>query len=529
MFAATTALTSAVTTAGCGATNRYGHLLANDTRLAACHRIRNASGDAFLDLNRSRRLHRRAHGIRHSFHTRLGNVVAHTIRYLLGATLFFHVAYPVSARFGAGLRDHVADAIRTGPGAGLRNHVTDAVGARLGAGLRNHATNSIRARLRTRLRNHLADAIVAHLRAGFWNHTADPVGARLGTRFRNHPTNSVRDLLGNDVALVTNTFNRFLSDLGHPDLAAYGARWTLHLDHPAFARTIYTPAATGVPCPTAWILHAFADHRTRTLADMRIPMPTADIVCLGIVDRRADRPAHRTMTRFVYRLANRIADVPSLGFPDRIADRIANRPRMRFPMRPAHGVTYIARLGFPDGLAHCVTNVAGLCLPNRLTNCVTCLSGLRFPTGLADRVTDIPLTGLPNWLANCVVASAVASFEYRLTYRVRTVAIVRFPSLMGARNRSRLTNRIVHGLIAGVLLLVVHHFAAGFHDRVTMLLCLGITIVTATRGTESVACGAAQRCTRLLHRYHGDSDRQYGYVAEKSHLPFSWSDNSVHW
>jgi hypothetical protein len=121
------------------------------------------------------------------------------------------------------------------------------------------------------------------LGASFRNHPAHSVVDRLGARLTGPTASRVRHLFAAHLTFVPDTVHNSFLYLRHPDLLADPARRALHFDGAAFTRNIDAAATAGIPLPATWFLDAFADHRTRALGHLGVPVTAANLDRLGVM------------------------------------------------------------------------------------------------------------------------------------------------------------------------------------------------------------------------------------------------------
>ena len=179
----------------------------------------------------------------------------------------------------------------------------------------------------------------------------------------------------------------------------------------------------------------------------------------------------------MYRFADRIADVFGPRFIDGLADGVA------------------AGFGFVDRLVDRVADVLGPRFPDRLADGVA--AGFGFVDRLVDRVADVLGPRFIDGLADRVGARSVFCFIDRLTDRVATFPVARFGDVFDAVDRLGFPNGFVACFVTGVLLLLVNHFLAGFHDSVALLFATTVVGRRSTRSaTTQTRCSAIARFRR---------------------------------
>ena len=143
--------------------------------------------------------------------------------------------------------------------------------------------NRVRNLLRSLLLDHFADLVGAGLGASLGNHLANFVGAGLGASLGNHLAHGVRHLLFDNLTLVANAIDRLRLNFGYPDLLAHLTWRALNTDNLAFARAVNASALARIPFPATWLSNALFNHATRTLRNLRFPVPTANLHFFGVV------------------------------------------------------------------------------------------------------------------------------------------------------------------------------------------------------------------------------------------------------
>ena len=405
------------------------------------------------DLDGLRVVNRFTNRIWHLLDSLFGYISANGIRHLLGMAFFDHPADLIITDFCSFFRDHFADFVGTGSGPFFRYHLADFVGAGSGSFFRNHS--------------------------------ADFVATFLSPLLINISANRVRDFFFHNFSLISHAVYGFFFNFLNPYLFAYFSGRALDFFDTAFARHKDTAATARIPFPTARFTNTLTDHRARDFLDFCYPASATNLNRFGVLHRLADRTALFSVSSFSDRFTNGIANGPSLGFPNRLADRITNRFLTRFPY------------GFADRIA------------NRFLT--------RFPYGFADGVAYCPLTGFPNGLSHGVITGLVSRFIDRFSDCIATFPIPSFRYVLHTVNLLIFVDLVVHGLVAGVLLLFINDFSAGLHHGVAMLFgtpivgFFGAAAVLVTGGTE-----VASSCQIRGERYQRGDHPQNS--ASHSHL-----------
>jgi hypothetical protein len=211
--------------------------------------------------------------------------------------------------------------------------------------------------------------------------------------------------------------------------------------------------------------------------------------------RFADRIADVFGPRFIDGLADSVA--AGFGFVDRLVNHVADVFGPRFPDGLADGVA--AGFGFVDRLVDRVADVFGPRFPDGLTDGVA--AGFGFVDRLVDRVADVFGPRFPDRLTDGVGARSVFCFIDRLADRVATFPVARFGYVFDAVDGLGFPNWFVACFVTGVLLLLVNHFLAGFHDSVALLFATTVVGRRSTRSaTTQTCCSAIARFRRACKK-----------------------------
>jgi hypothetical protein len=467
-------------------------------------------------------VHRLAHRVGNLAGAGLLDIAANRVRHLLGVARFDHAANLVAAGLGDLLRYHPANSIALGLGDLLRNHLADGVVANLGSFFGNHVADLVGTDLGSLFRNHSADLVGALLDSLFPNHVAHLVTAGFGARFADVATFGVRNHLLADLTFVTHAVDQLGGHTRHPDLLANRAARDRAGDNSALAWNPNATAATRIPLPATWITNALFHATIRALVRLRFPVSTTNLYFLGVVNRLANGVANFTLTGFVDGLANGVADRASLRFPNRLADRVTNVLDTSLVNGPLDGVTHRFLTCFPAWLVNRVTNRLLTGFVTRFVDRVANVLRSGFPNGFADGVTDLLGASFPNRLAGGVVARSVACFVNRLASGVGAVAITSLADVSHTIDCLCVINRVVHRLVAGVLLLFVHFLTASLHYRVALL--FGAAIVGRFIASAVLVASRAKVGSENIARHHHCHEYYNGQRPfSSSHHLFSFS------
>jgi hypothetical protein len=152
-------------------------------------------------------------------------------------------------------------------------------------------------------------------------------------------------------------------------------------------------------------------------------------------------------------------------------------------------------------LADRVADVFGPRFPDGLADGVA--AGFGFVDRLVDRVADVFGPRFPDGLADGVGARSVFCFIDGLADRVATFPVARFGYVFDAVDGLGFPNWFVACFVTGVLLLLVNHFLAGFHDSVALLFAATVVGRTSGRSATTQTCCSAIVRFRRAHKKEG--------------------------
>lgn len=429
-----------------------------------------------------------ASGVANVFDALLANPVASGVVNCLRAAFWHHLA--------GGVVDRTLTA--------FWNHFASGVVNRLALALRNHFTSLVGYRAATWLADSAANGVVNGLASAFWNHLASSIVNGLASALRNHLANGVRNCFSYAALLVTNTVNLFGFAGWNPNLLANRLRWALYALDSACAWAVYAFALRSVPCPATWLADYFTLNRTSNFLGNSIPVSTADLNRLGVVNWSRDALNNFTspsfllrnhdcvvnnfavlllnwshdsvvdnaLTSFRDRTTNGVVDHLLVCLVNRCVHRVVDNLAVSLMNRCHHGVVDDLAVSFTYGRHNRVVHFLAVCFVHRAANIVGHLLGVCFT----------------NWLHDGVVTSP--SLVMRCTNRLVNRSVPCF--LLHASDIDYLVfgNRLVLGARALLGLLFVNRATHCFHDGVccwnfTAAHNASATVLVADRSTVS--------------------------------------------
>ena len=222
----------------------------------------------------------------------------------------------------------------------------------------------------------------------------------------------------------------------------------------------------------------------------RLADGVGDLLGAGLIYRLHHRGA--LLAGLVHRLADGVGDLLRHRLVDRLADRRSDLPGLGLVAGLHHGGALLA--GLIHGLADRVGDLLGDRLVDRLADRRPDLTGLGLVAGLHHRVGNLLHDRLPHRLADGVVDGARTGLPHRLADGVLDVLERLLRLVADAVDLPLLDDLLTDGLVAGVLLLLVHDVLdqpCATARRCSLTARFWGRITTRTRRTRA---GEADRC-----------------------------------